>query len=95
MPEIGTSGFDKRGWETERCRMAQAIAPILDSTETDMAAVSSDVCCCRQSRRHLLLTVFGFLPPIGSRHVRSSQCVPEMIRAPALHVVCTTDGEFK
>jgi hypothetical protein len=23
---------DERGWETERCRMAQATAPILDST---------------------------------------------------------------
>jgi hypothetical protein len=23
--------FDERGWETERCRMAQATAPILDS----------------------------------------------------------------
>ena len=25
--------FDERGWETERCRMAQATAPILDSTD--------------------------------------------------------------
>jgi len=24
--------FDERGWETERCRMAQATAPILDRT---------------------------------------------------------------
>ena len=24
--------FDERGWETERCQMAQATAPILDST---------------------------------------------------------------
>ena len=24
--------FDERGWETERCRMAQATAPILDFT---------------------------------------------------------------
>ena len=24
--------FDERGWETERCRMAQATVPILDST---------------------------------------------------------------
>src|SRR2546421_6368202 len=24
--------FDERGWETERCRMAQATAPILEST---------------------------------------------------------------
>ena len=28
--------FDERGWETERCRMAQATAPILDSTNSDM-----------------------------------------------------------
>src|ERR1035437_8543955 len=29
---IGHVRFDKRGGETERCRMAQATAPILDST---------------------------------------------------------------
>ena len=29
--------FDERGWETERCRMAQATAPILDSTKEDLA----------------------------------------------------------
>ena len=28
--------FDERGWETERCRMAQATAPILDSTIPDI-----------------------------------------------------------
>jgi hypothetical protein len=27
--------FDERGWETERCRMAQATAPILDSTDPE------------------------------------------------------------
>ena len=27
---IGHVRFDERGWETERCRMAQATAPILD-----------------------------------------------------------------
>src|SRR5262249_1024885 len=27
--------FDERGWETACCRMAQATAPILDSTERD------------------------------------------------------------
>jgi hypothetical protein len=31
---IGHVRFDERGWETERCRMAQATAPILDSTTT-------------------------------------------------------------
>ena len=32
---IGHVRFDERGWETERCRMAQAAAPILDSTKAD------------------------------------------------------------
>jgi hypothetical protein len=35
---IGHVRFDERGWETERCRMAQATAPILDSTEADIQA---------------------------------------------------------
>jgi hypothetical protein len=35
---IGHVRFDERGWETERCRMAQATAPILDSTECDLRA---------------------------------------------------------
>jgi hypothetical protein len=30
--------FDERGWETGRCRMAQATAPILDSTDSDLPA---------------------------------------------------------
>ena len=34
---IGHVRFDERGWETERCRMAQATAPILDSTFSDLA----------------------------------------------------------
>src|SRR6266566_8711536 len=33
---IGHVRFDERGWETERCRMAQATAPILDSTFCDL-----------------------------------------------------------
>src|ERR1035437_483311 len=32
--------FDERGWETERCRMAQATAAILDSTISDMGGVA-------------------------------------------------------
>jgi len=35
---IGHVRFDERGWETERCRMAQATAPILDSTLSDKPA---------------------------------------------------------
>ena len=32
MGRIGRHSTDERGWETERCRMDQAPAPILDST---------------------------------------------------------------
>jgi hypothetical protein len=42
---IGHVRFDERGWETERCRMAQATAPILDSTETDMPMQPPHVRC--------------------------------------------------
>jgi hypothetical protein len=42
---IGHVRFDERGWETERCRMAQATAPILDSAETDMPVQSPHVRC--------------------------------------------------
>src|SRR5262249_61999720 len=28
--------FDERGWETERCRMAQVTAPILDSAKPEV-----------------------------------------------------------
>jgi hypothetical protein len=42
---IGHVRFDERGWETERCRMAQATAPILDSTKTDLPMQSPHVRC--------------------------------------------------
>ena len=40
--------FDERGWETERCRMAQATAPILDSTEARSSAAATT---SRENRR--------------------------------------------
>src|SRR5882757_7274683 len=40
---IGHVRFDERGWETERCRMAQATAPILDSTKADIGSAYVDV----------------------------------------------------
>jgi len=46
---IGHVRFDERGWETERCRMAQATAPILDSTQTDMPKWSLYVRCWEHS----------------------------------------------
>src|SRR5213078_4893290 len=43
--------FDERGWETERCRMAQAAAPILDSTSCDfISQVARWACSLRRSR---------------------------------------------
>ena len=39
--------FDERGWETERCHMAQATAPILDSTERDPLFIAADICSLR------------------------------------------------
>ena len=35
--------FDERGWETGRCRMAQATAPILDSTIASVIAAQQHV----------------------------------------------------
>src|SRR5882672_12116091 len=46
---IGHVRFDERGWETERCRMAQATAPILDSTFSGMSTGLLDVCLLGQS----------------------------------------------
>ena len=40
---IGHVRFDERGWETERCRMAQATAPILDSTDSDEPIIAGHV----------------------------------------------------
>jgi hypothetical protein len=42
---IGHVRFDERGWETERCRMAQATAPILDSTFSDLTGLADDARC--------------------------------------------------
>jgi hypothetical protein len=42
--------FDERGWETERCRMAQATAPILDSTKAVIARA--------RARRMLLCGIY-------------------------------------
>ena len=41
---IGHVRFDERGWETERCQMAQATAPILDSTLSDIPERPLFVC---------------------------------------------------
>ena len=41
---IGHVRFDERGWETERCQMAQATAPILDSTIASFRGAEIIVC---------------------------------------------------
>src|SRR5438093_2456872 len=46
---IGHVRFDERGWETERCRMAQATAPILDSTLCELAMRRDDFRSRRKS----------------------------------------------
>jgi hypothetical protein len=48
---IGHVRFDERGWETERCRMAQATAPILDSTKCEVPTGSELVCVRAQTGR--------------------------------------------
>jgi hypothetical protein len=47
---IGHVRFDERGWETERCRKAQATAPILDSTFFRLGAISNLSPLCEQKR---------------------------------------------
>src|SRR5437879_12400379 len=53
---IGHVRFDERGWETERCRMAQATAPTLDSTCCDIAGPRVNVRSWWRSRRARDLT---------------------------------------
>jgi hypothetical protein len=58
---IGHVRFDERGWETERCRMAQATAPILDSTEAADPECPLSGRYWGQSGQHLLvLSITGF-----------------------------------
>src|SRR5437588_1957471 len=52
--------FDERGWETERCRMAQATAPILDSTEATDTTASNF-----QSLLAELRTWMNLRPPVA------------------------------
>jgi hypothetical protein len=67
--------FDERGWETERCQMAQATAPILDST------VSTE-CDVRRPVGDLGMNRHGADPARGqvvtpSRHSTSSPAISE------------------
>jgi hypothetical protein len=65
--------FDERGWETERRRMAQATAPILDSTNYRPQIHGVGAC---QPRRE---TTCSTARPT-SRILRSVFCVPAIIR---------------
>jgi hypothetical protein len=44
-PDAGNphARFDERGWETERRRVAQATAPVLDSTEAAEGRWAEDI----------------------------------------------------
>ena len=58
---IGHVRFDERGWETERCRMAQATAPILNSTISDMPPWSLYVRCWGAERKtYAPIELFSF-----------------------------------
>src|SRR5258707_12125568 len=81
---IGHVRFDERGWETERCRMAQATAPILDSTETDMPTALRSVRFQGANRKRLAHGKNGAsgreLNPRPARAVR-----PTSVWIPCLH----------
>jgi hypothetical protein len=72
---IGHVRFDERGWETERCRMAQATAPILDSTVRDMPTSTVNVCSVGHfgspvsARSGPLLTLIGHLTEIRKKRI--------------------------
>jgi hypothetical protein len=58
--------FDERGWETARCRMAQATAPILDST---IAAQGHPAACPQLAKADFASS---------SQHVREGQRIAEL-----------------
>jgi hypothetical protein len=58
---IGHVRFDERGWETERCRMAQATAPILDSTKADVPTAAKNVRSLDNSRHRLVVLKAYFM----------------------------------
>jgi len=58
---------DERGWETERCRMVQATAPILNSTEPDLPRCPLDVCFQGKIGSAIASPRLPFLTQIGLR----------------------------
>jgi hypothetical protein len=63
---IGHVRFDERGWETERCRMAQATAPILDSTEAAVRRVQNYVRFLGYSGREMLAVRLSQFDPTAT-----------------------------
>ena len=61
---VGHVRFDERGWETERCRMAQVTAPILDFTETS----------CRTDLQ--LMSPLGPATGLSQRPARAMSAMP-------------------
>jgi hypothetical protein len=68
---IGHVRFDERGWETERCRMAQATAPILDSTFCEVPTAFELVCFSGVERKQAAYSQNGAVDPkrtlVGTR----------------------------
>ena len=75
---IGHVRFDERGWETERCRMAQATAPILDSTECNRTSASA-------SEEHKHVTHDQQASPLGIGADRSLARVSSELASPFGH----------
>jgi hypothetical protein len=61
--------FDERGWETERCRMAQATAPILDSTEP-VIGPTHRLQNVHDTRRLILVSLISCNSALASRSSR-------------------------
>jgi hypothetical protein len=64
-PDAGNrhARFDERGWETGRCRMAQATAPILDSAIRDIARSQIEVRFrCKSGHTADITAMTGFDP---------------------------------
>jgi hypothetical protein len=69
--------FDERGWETGRCRMAQATAPILDSTELAFAAVQNYVRFLGYGGREMLAVRFSHFDARPTFCVTTRECATD------------------
>jgi hypothetical protein len=82
--------FDERGWETERCRMAEAIAPVLNSTRTGVADTAA------QCLRYLPSTgPYAGVSSTGCGHSqRGAMCKSPIKRRSPLEAIPTSQMTF-